>query len=182
MWICVDVSGGVLCQQWLGGKRPCSAHGQDAHGDLRNHLSQVHNRRINTWNDSWCSVKCRKAHYVKLFMSVFWLDQMTLCAMTLRKLPPFLRPNVISNSPSDRLSIHPSWRNHTWALLYIYKLRNPSVMLWAVKYYKLSEESNFGSCVRYFRWIDGNMAEYGCWFCVSGTHFNYNILTILTSN
>ena len=45
--------------------------------DLAVHMARMHTGTyeiislrciINTWNDSWCSVKCGKAHYVKLFM------------------------------------------------------------------------------------------------------------------
>ena len=37
---------------------------------------------------------------------VFWLAKMTLCIMRLCNFPPFLRPNIISNDPTNGLSIH----------------------------------------------------------------------------
>jgi len=38
--------------------------------------------------------------------SVFRLAQIMLCIMTLHNFPPFVGPNVISNGPTNRLSIH----------------------------------------------------------------------------
>jgi len=38
--------------------------------------------------------------------SIFRLAQMTLCVITLDKFPPFVRPNVISDGPTNGFSIH----------------------------------------------------------------------------
>jgi len=77
----------------------------------------------NTWNVIWSSDKCGKACVVKHCMcqrqqnsrdSVFWLALIMLCVMTLHNFPPFVGPNVISDNPTNWMSIHQlladSWR------------------------------------------------------------------------
>jgi len=86
---------------------------------LINLLTECLNWRLmlrQMWNSLSNSASLCSQRYTK--DSVFWLAKMMLYIMMLRNLPPFVEPNIISNAPTNRLSICQLKPRLTFSLVY----------------------------------------------------------------